>query len=91
MNVDYLKSSHVKASVIDDFIQSVDYKYGDPEIGEVKSTRGKNHNCSGMTLNYYQKSKVKIDMIYYVKKMNNDSYIKLYENDTATTPTNENL
>ena len=30
-------------------------------------------------------------MIYYVKKMNNDSYIKLYENDTATTPTNENL
>ena len=41
MNVDYLKSSHVKASVIDDFIQFVDYKYGDPEIGEVKSTRGK--------------------------------------------------
>ena len=51
--MDDVKSSHAGLGVNDDFIQFIDWKCGDPEIGEVKSTRGKNHNCSGMTLNYY--------------------------------------
>ena len=42
------------------------------KIGQVKSTRGKVHKYSGMTLDFRSPGKVKIDMRDYVKKMVKD-------------------
>ena len=41
-HVDNIKAIHVDEKVIDDIIQWVDRKYGDPEIGEVKATKERN-------------------------------------------------
>ena len=61
-HVDDLKASHKNPKVIDDFIQFIDFKYGDKDIGEVKATRGKKHDYLGMTLDYSTNGKVKVDM-----------------------------
>ena len=60
--MDDIKSSHVDPKVNDKFHNWLEMKYGDDEIGKVKSTRGKRHDYLGMTLDYTTPGKVKIDM-----------------------------
>ena len=86
-----IKSSHVNPRFNDDFILFIYFKCRNTEIREVKETRVKTHSYLGMTLVYYEKGKVNIDMRDYVKKMINYFPIKLDKNNTATTPANENL
>ena len=90
-HVDDLKASHKNPKVIDDFIQFIDFKYGDKDIGEVKATRGKKHDYLGMTLDYSTNGKVKVDMTKYIKEMVKEFPIKLDKSDTVSTPSNENL
>ena len=59
-------------------IQWVDMKYGDPEIGEVKATKGEKLDYIGMILDYSTKGEVKIDMKYYVKNIRISSKIEKY-------------
>ena len=68
-HVDDLKSSHIDPKVNDEFHKWLEAKYGDPKIGKVKAVRGKRHDYLGMTLDYSEPGKVKIDMIEYVKEM----------------------
>ena len=91
MHVDDLKVSHEDPKVIDDFIQFIDWKYGDPEIGEVKASRGKVHEYLGMTLDYSTPGKVQVDMTKYIKQMIKAFPIKLTDKDVAATPANETL
>ena len=67
------------------------YEYGEPEIGEVKATKGDKHDYIGMILDYSTKGEVKVDMRYYVKNMLKEFPIKLKSTDTTMTPANENL
>jgi hypothetical protein len=67
--VDDLKSSHVDASVNDDFARWLEQQYGDPRVNTVKVTRGKLHDYLGMTLDYTAPGQVKIDMTKYIKAM----------------------
>ena len=86
--MDDVKSSHVEPIVNDDFIQLLYCKYGDPDIGEVKVTRGKSPNYLRMALNYSEKGNANIDMRDYIKQMINGFPIKFDKNDEATTPAN---
>ena len=71
-HVDDLKVSHRDPKVIDKFIKWVSHKYGDKEIGEVKAKRGRVHDYLGMTLDFSEKWKVKIDQSKSVKQMLKD-------------------
>ena len=51
-HVDDLKVSHVNPKVVDKFIEWIEYKYGDPKIGNVKAVRGKRHDYLAMILDY---------------------------------------
>ena len=54
--------------------------------GEVKSTRGKIHDYLGMTFDFSEKGKVKIDMIDYMSSMVDDFSVDFKPGDTAPTP-----
>ena len=90
-HVDDLKVSHVITRVVDDFIQWAVWKYGDPEIGDLKITRGKKHDFLAMHLDYSVDGEVRIDMRDYINQMVDEFPVKLDKNDTATTPANDNL
>ena len=77
MNVDDVNSIHVNPRVNDYFIQFIDWKYGNPYIGEVKSTRGKINNYLGMTLDYSEKGKFKINIGEYVEQIIHNLSVKL--------------
>ena len=67
--VDYLKASHKEKKVVDNFEQCIKFMYGDPNIGNFKSVRGKFHEYFFMILDYTTKGELNVDMQKYVKKM----------------------
>ena len=85
-HVDDMKSSHVDPKVNDWFIAWVDRKYGDDEIGRVTATRGFIHPCLKMTLDYFKKGAVTIDMKDCVKDM-----VKAFEEDFGYQLTGETV
>ena len=87
-HVDDLKSSHVDATVNDDFLKWLNKMYGDIEIAPVKATRGQIHDYLAMKLDFTTPGKVKIDMQDYVKGMIEDFPEKV---ETSTYPWNDNL
>jgi hypothetical protein len=87
-HVDDLKSSHVDASVNDDFLKWLNKMYGDIEIARVKATRGKFHYYLAMKIDFTTPGKVKIDMKDYVKGMVEDFPEKV---ENSTYPWNDNI
>ena len=69
--VDDVKSIHKDTKVVEKFEQWIGFMYEDPNIGKVKSVRGKFHEYLSTPLDYTTKGEVKIDMQNYVKKMIN--------------------
>ena len=68
-HVDDLKASHNEKKMVDNFEQWIYFMYVYPNIGKVKSVRGKVYENISMTLDYTIKGEVKIDMRKYVKNM----------------------
>ena len=75
-HVDDTKASHVDPRMNDWFIAWVDRKCEDDEIGRVTATRGFIHPCSEMTLDYFKKGAVTMNMKDCVKDM-----VKVFEED----------
>jgi hypothetical protein len=88
-HVDDLMSSHMDTSVNDEFLIWLNKMYGD--YGEVKATRGKVHDYLGMTFDFSEPNKVKIDMIDYINNMVDDFPEDLLPTDTAPTPAADDL
>ena len=74
-------SSHVNTKVNDKFKERMICNYGNH--GEVKSNRGKIHECPGMNFYFIEKGKVKINMYDYVEETINESPMKISKSDTA--------
>ena len=74
-HVDDLKSSHVNASVNDEFYKWLNKMYG--QYGDVTQHRGKVHDYLGMNFDYSEKGKVKVDMIDYVAAMLDEFHFAL--------------
>ena len=53
----------------DDFYAWCVYKYGSNKVGMVKVVRGVKHGYLAMVMDYSEKSKLKIDMRYYIEAM----------------------
>ena len=88
-HVDDMKISHKMPDAVTSSMEYIKKKYG--SIGKVKITRGKKHEYLGMTLDYSEPKKVKIDMTKYVK---NDMITEFPDADmqgTSVTPANDNL
>jgi hypothetical protein len=68
-HVDDLKCSHVKTSVVDNFIEWARSKYEDVSITVLKPSHGKIHDYLGMTIDYSEDGKVKIYMKEYIRNM----------------------
>lgn len=66
-HVDDLKVSHVDKTVVDEFIEWIQEKYGD--VTKVKPSRGKKHDYLGMKFDYSESGAIKIDMAGYIEKM----------------------
>ena len=88
-HVDDLKSSHEDPEVNDMFLSWLNKMYG--THGEVKATRGKVHDYLGMTFDYTEKGKVKVDMSEYVTKMVSEFKEKYKLDHTAATPAGNDL
>ena len=74
-HVDDVMSSHIDPTVNDEFEIWLNKMYG--EHGEVKTTRGDEHEYLGMTFKFdFKKGEVKVDMIDYVKGMLEEFPIK---------------
>jgi hypothetical protein len=71
------------------FLKWLNKKYG--EHGEVKATRGKVHDYLGMTFDFSEKGKVKIDMIDYMESMVDDFSVKFRPSDVVANPAADNL
>ena len=82
-------SSHVNRKVNDVFLKWLNKKYG--KYGAVKATRGKVHDYLGMTFDYSEKGKVKIDMIDYMASMIDDVSSELKPTGTAENPAADNV
>ena len=80
-HVDDLKSSHVDKKVNDQFLVWLNEMYGD--VIEVKLTRGERHDYLAMFLDYKEKGRIIIDMVYYVKKMIDEFPYKLKKGVTC--------
>ena len=87
-HVDDLKSSHIDPKVNDRFLEWLEKKYGDKNLGSVKAVRGKIHHYLGMTLDYTTPQKVKLKMKEYIEQM-----IKEYPEEIKGSkyPWNDNL
>jgi hypothetical protein len=68
-HVDDVKSSHVDPKVNDDFHTWLESMYGDDDIGNVKSVRGKIHDYLGMRLDYTEQNVFTVDMTDYIDDM----------------------
>jgi hypothetical protein len=66
-HIEDLKISHMEPKTVDDFLAWLKETYA--QIGELKSTRGKQHDYLGMTLDYGVPGQITIDMVDYVKSM----------------------
>src|SRR5210317_1130090 len=80
-HVDDIMSSHVDPTVNDDFLVWLNWKYG--EHGEMKATRGKEHDYLGMTLRFKDR-KVEVDMTEYVKNMLEEFPVKFNDYGKVT-------
>jgi hypothetical protein len=89
-HVDDLKSSHVDPAVNDSFLNWLEMKYGDEEIGKVKAVRGKRHDYLAMILDYSTPGAVKVDMVDYVKGMI-EEFPEELDDQKANHPWNEKL
>ena len=88
-HVDHLKVSHKNPKVVDSFIRWIEKKHGDDKLGKVKAKRGRVHDYLGMTLDFSEKWKVKIDQTKPVKQMLEEFPEKI--RTVADTPAAENL
>ena len=88
-HVDDLMCSHVDTQVNNKFLKWLNHMYG--KHGEVKATRGKVHDYLGMTFDFSEEGKVKIDMIDYMCSMVDDFSIPFGPHDIASTPAPEDL
>jgi len=88
-HVDDLMSSHVDSKVNDKFLKWLNKMYGGH--GEVKATRGPIHDYLGMTFDFSEPGKVKVDMIDYMSAMVDEFPTKFKKNDTAPTPAPDDL
>jgi hypothetical protein len=61
-HIDDLKSSHINPKVNNRFLEWLEKKNGDKNLGSVETERGKIHNYLGMTLDYTKPKKVKLKM-----------------------------
>ena len=86
-HVDDVKSSHMDPKVNDKFHEWLQQEYG--QIKEITATRGKIHAYLGMTLDYSDPGKVKVDMRDYVKAMIEEFPKKLA--GTTPDPANDQL
>ena len=59
--------------------------------GEVKANKGKVHVYLGMTFDFTEKSKVKIKMDNYFKRIINESPMKIGKNDMDLTTDKSNI
>ena len=73
------------------FEQWIEFMYRDPNIGKVKSVRGKFHEYLFMNLYYTKKGEVKIDMWKYVKNMIDEFKINIEKYQAVTSPENINI
>ena len=88
-HVDDLKSSHKNKKVNNKFHTWLNKMCG--KHGQVKATCGKVRDCLGMTFDWSEPGKVKVDMIDYMEAMVEDFPIKLGADDVAPTPAAERL
>jgi len=88
-HVDDVMCSHQEKKVNDDFLTWLNYKYG--EIGEVKATRGNEHDYLGMKFIFEKNGTVTIDMAKYVANMLDEFSVKLKDKDIAPTPAGVDL
>jgi len=87
-HVDDVMSSHVDPKVNDEFLDWLNRKYG--KYGAVKATRGKVHDYLGMTFEF-EGTKVKVNMIDYVKEMLREFPVKFNKNSIVTSPAGVDL
>ena len=88
-HVDDLMSSHVDSRVNDHFDVWLNKKYG--KHGKVKCIRGPKHDYLGMTFDFSEPGKVKINMSDYMKSMVEEFSEKLEPKDIAASPAPEDL
>jgi hypothetical protein len=88
-HVDDLMCSHMDPKVNDELEKWLNKMYGDH--GLVTTTRGKVHDYLGMTFDFSETGKVKVDMINYMEAMVDDFSVKFTPNDIATSPASEDL
>jgi hypothetical protein len=82
-------SSHMDPHVNDEFEKWMNNKYGNH--GPVVALRGNVHPYLGMTFDFSEKGKVKIDMIDYMEALVDDFSTKFKSSDTAPTRAPEDL
>ena len=61
-HVDDLKINHKDLKQVDKFIDWLDSKYGDPEIGKITAVWGKKHDYLSMVLDHSKPGSLRIDM-----------------------------
>jgi hypothetical protein len=88
-HVDDLMCSHMDPKVNDEFEEWLNHMYG--SHGKVTATRGDIHDYLGMTFDFSEKGKVKIDMIDYMEAMVDTFSTKFKPSDTASSPAAEDL
>ena len=86
-----LKAIHKYTKVVDNFEQWIEFMYGDPNIGKVKSVRVKVHEYFSMTLDYSTKGEVKIDMRKYVKHIIDEFPIRIKKPQAVEIPATKNI
>jgi hypothetical protein len=88
-HVDDIMGSHMDPRVNDVFENWLNHMYG--SHGKVTTTRGKIHDYLGMTFDFSEEGKVKIDMIDYMESMVDDFSAKFKKSDIAPSPAAEDL
>lgn len=87
-HVDNIKLSHVEPKVNDEFHEWLQTKYGEDNIGKVKSIQGTKHDYLAIVFDYSTPGKLKLDMRDYVERMIDDFP---YNIPKTNSPWNENL
>ena len=88
-HVDDLMCSHVDSKVNTRFLKWLNKMYG--SHGEVKATRGPIHDYLGMTFDFSEPGKLKLDMIDYMSAMVDDFSTEFKPSDTAPSPAADDL